>query len=593
MRLRVTPGRAGLEWVLAAGILAAIAGAAAAEGPGGLPAPTNHWKAKGPVGRGLGPVSDALLRAGANDPGAWLQYGGDYRAWRHSPVKQITPARASQLRVAWAFQTGVPGQLEANPIVYDGILYLTSAYDRLFALDAVTGELLWRYDHKNPSDLVLCCGPANRGVAIAGDLVLMATLDAHLIAFQRKTGEIVWDSTIIDYKQGYSATAAPLVVGDLAVIGVGGGEFGIRGFFDAYDLKTGERRWRHYTVPAAGEPGAETWANDSWKSGGAPAWATGSYDVETDTLFWGVGNPSPDFNGDVRQGDNLYSDSVLAVDPRTGTRKWHFQFTPHDQWDYDGNSDLFLIDLALAGRKQKVIAQPNRNGYFYLVDRSDGHFLRATQYVEKLNWGTIGADGRPAVDPARVPVAEPAEPQLVCPGLAGGKNAAYAAAYSPQTGLAYVPTIESCQKYKKGLATFVQGIPFMGGEFTMTDQLEGKAWGSLTAVDVATGAVRWRHKDPHPMMAGALSTAGGVVFTGDADGFVLALDARTGKELWRFRTGSGIRSQPAAYEIDGQAFVAVGSGGGGIVQDLTGNNPSLPQGSTLFVFTLPRAPKKK
>jgi len=566
--------------------------AGAEAGPIGGPAMPTHWKATREIGRGLGPVSDALLRAGATDPTAWLQYGGDYRAWRHSPVKQLTPASVPQLKVAWAFQTGVPGQLEANPIVYDGVLYLTSAHNRLFALDAKTGELLWRYDHPSPPDLAICCGPANRGVAIAGDLVLMATLDAHLMAFQRKTGEIAWNATIIDYKQGYSATSAPLVVGDLAVIGVGGGEFGIRGFFDAYDLATGERRWRHYTVPAAGEPGAETWAGDSWKSGGAPSWATGSYDAETDTLFWGAGNPSPDFNGDVREGDNLYSDSLLAVDPKTGARKWHFQFTPHDVWDYDGNGEFFLIDATIDGAKKKVVAQPNRNGYFYLLDRSDGKFLRATPYVEKLNWATIDANGRPVVDPTRVPVAEPEEPQLVCPGLAGGKNAAYAAAYSPDTGLAYVPVIESCQKYRKALPTFVQGIPFMGGEFIMTDQIEGKAWGSLTAVDVATGAVRWRYKDPHPMMAGALSTAGGVVFTGNTDGLALALDARTGKELWRFATGSGIRSQPVAYEVDGQAFVAIGSGGGGIVQELVGSNSMMPYGSTLFVFALPKAAGK-
>ncbi len=466
----------------------------------------NHWTTTAAVGRGLGPVGEQTLRDAPRDTSSWLHFGGNYASWRHTPIDRLTPDSVATLRLAWLAQTGVPGQLEASPIVYDGMLYLTSARNRLLAFDAATGALLWRYDHRNPSDLRICCGPANRGVAIARDLVLMATLDAQLIAFNRKTGEIAWQSTIADYERGFSATSAPLVVGDLAIIGVGGGEYGIRGFFDAYELETGQRQWRHFTVPEAGEPGVETWSGESYKTGGAPSWATGSYDAETDTLFWTTGNPSPDWNGDSRQGDNLYSDSVLAVDPETGERKWYFQFTPHDVWDYDGNSEIWLVDVEVNGETVPAIAQANRNGYFYLLDRRDGRFIRATQYTEQVNWGTIDENGRPIVDPTKLPAESSSE--RVCPGLAGGNNAAYAGAFNPDTGLAYVPTIESCMAFRKGRVLFVEGGPFSGGTPVPIDNRAGTAYGHLSAIDVATGEVRWRYRDPHPMMAGVLSTAG-------------------------------------------------------------------------------------
>jgi alcohol dehydrogenase (cytochrome c) len=549
----------------------------------GLPSRT-HWRASGEVGRGAGPVdTEALLRAPA-DPTVWLHYGGGYTSWRHSPSAALSPERVGDLRLAWMAQTGVPGQLESSPVVYDGILYFTSAGNRLFAHDAKSGELLWRYDHQNPSDLRLCCGPANRGVAIARDLVLMATLDAQLVALHRKTGELAWQAKLAEYDEGFSATAAPLVVGELAIIGIAGGEYGVRGFFDAYDVRTGERRWRQYTVPAAGEPGVETWAKDSYESGGAPAWVTGSYDPASDTLFWATGNPSPDWNGDVREGDNLFSDSVLAVDPKTGERKWYFQFTPHDVWDYDGNSELWLVDVERDGETVPALAQANRNGYFYLLDRRDGTFLRATQYAEQVNWGTIDESGRPIVDPSKLPAEEPTE--RVCPGLAGGNNGAYAGAYSPQTGLAYVPVIESCMLFRKGVVVFVEGIPFFGGEPVPVDLAAGKAYGHLSAIDVATGEVRWRYRDEHPMFAGVLSTAGGLVITGNAGGDVLAFDAEDGELVWRFATGSGIRSHPIAWQLDGRVYLAVGTGGGGIVQHIVGSPTILPEGSALLVFAL-------
>ena len=545
----------------------------------------NHWLATTEIGDGAGPVDQTLLAA-APTRESWLHYGGNYASWRHSPITELTPESASNLRLAWIAQTGVSGQLESSPVVYDGVLYLTSSMNRLLAYDAADGSLLWRYDHQNPRNLIICCGPVNRGVGIASNLVIMGTLDAHLLALHRKTGTIVWDTEVAPYTNGFSITSAPLIAEDVAVIGVGGGEYGVRGFFDGYDVETGELLWRHYTVPDTGESGVETWAGESYKTGGAATWATGSYDPATKTLFWTTGNPSPDWNGDTRLGDNLYSDSVLAVDIKTGERKWHFQFTPHDVWDYDGNSEVWLVDIQVNEQTIPALVQANRNGYFYVLDRRDGSFLHASQYVHQLNWATLDENGRPVVNPAMMPADEPT--QRVCPGLAGGNNAAYAGAYSPDTGLAYVPTIESCMMFRKNEVVFIQGAPFMGGEPMPVDTAQGKSYGHLSAIDVSTGETKWAYRDPVPMLAGVLSTAGGLVVTGNASGHLLGFDAETGEEVWRYQTGSGIRSHPIAYEYEGRTYLAVGSGGGGIVQTTVGTAPSLPEGSVLLVFELAR-----
>ena len=579
--------------VVAAAIgMAAVPALAAAADPAAgvgdaevkLPPPPTAWYATKPVGTSVGPVTAAQLAKGS-DRSNWLLYGGDYRNFRHSPVSGLTPASVKGLHVAWSVPTGTTGQFETSPVVYGGVMYITSSYNRLLALDAKSGEILWRYDVQLPGDLRLCCGPANRGVAIGGDLVFMATLDGHLIAFDRTTGKVAWNTVVADYKDGYSITAAPLIVGELVYTGVGGGEFGAPGFVDAYDMKTGKRVWRINTVPTAGQPGVETWAGDSWKSGGAPTWTTGTFDPETNTLFWTVGNPSPDWNGDKRAGDNLYSNSLLALDPLTGKMKWHFQFTPHDLWDYDGNTQIFLIDTEFQGKPVKAIAQPNRNGYFYLLDRTDGRFLRASQYVEQLTWAKgIDAKGRPMVDPAATPQENPTA--RVCPSNLGGMNGAWTGAYDPATKLIYVPSIESCQQYAKGIAVYVKGIPFMGGMPNIVDANAGKSYGLLSAIDVKTGKVKWRYRDQRPMMAGVAATAGGVLFTSNQQGQALAFDQATGEKIWSFRMGGGGRGQPIVYEVDGKPYVAVPSGGFAGLDGFAGAGSNIPEGGQLFVFAL-------
>lgn len=411
----------------------------------------------------LAPVTPARLERGTAAMSDWLHYGGDYAGWRYSPLADIRRDNVERLAPVWMFQAGVQGQVATSPVVADGILYFTVAYNNLYALDAVSGRTLWHYEHPLPSDLRLCCGPANRGVAIAGSKVYMATLDAHLVAVDRASGKVAWNVTMDDYQAGYSATSAPLVVGDMVLVGSGGGEYGIRGFIDAYDLNTGERRWRRYTVPAAGEPGVESWAGESWKTGGAPAWMTGAYDPASKLLYWTTGNPAPLFNGDLRAGDNLYSDSVLALDAANGEIRWHFQYTPHDVWDYDATNGVILIDSTHEGKAVRALVQPNRNGYVYVLDAATGRFLRGSQYVERLNWSTgLDAAGRPMVDKRFYPGTEETPP-LVCPGPLGGNNGSFSYAYSPDTRLIYVPTIESCLGVTKEIIPFTAGEANFGG----------------------------------------------------------------------------------------------------------------------------------
>ncbi len=533
------------------------------------------------------PVTDARLKAGTDDTSGWLLYGGNYENWRYSPLETINRSNVSKLKPAWLFQTGIPGQLAGAPVVVDGVVYLTASYNNLFALNARSGDPLWHYEHQLPSDIRICCGPVNRGVAVAGDRVFMATLDARLIAFDRVSGKVIWDVAMDDYKAGYSATSAPLPIGDLVLSGISGGEYGARGFIDAYDTATGERRWRRWTVPVAGEPGVETWAGDSWKTGGAPTWVTGSYDPTSHTVFWPTGNPSPDWNGDARAGDNLYSNSTLALDPDTGEMKWYFQYTPHDVWDFDATNNLVVADVPHGGKDVRSVIQPNRNGYLYVLDAASGKFLSGGPYVDRINWAKgLDANGRPIVDEKYVPIPG-GHPEFVCPGNVGGNNGSFTFAYSAATRWLYVPVIESCAKMVKEEAVFVHGTPFWGGGPGVTEAETGTAYGVLSAVDPASGKVVWKYRDKYPLVGGAMATGGGVVFAGNQEGYALAFDDRSGDVLWKFQTGSPIRGQPVTWEMDGRQYVGITSGGGGLAVTIVGEPPIVTLGSTLVVFALP------
>jgi alcohol dehydrogenase (cytochrome c) len=535
------------------------------------------------------PVTTERLLEGTDNTNGWTMYGGNYGNWRYSPLEDINKNNVDELTPAWMFQTGIVGQLSGSPIVVDGVMYMSAPYNNLWALDAKTGAVIWHFEHEMPSDLILCCGPSNRGVAIKGDLLFMATLDAKILAIDRATGEVRWTTTMEDYKTGYSATSAPLIVGDMVISGIAGGEYGARGFIDAYDTITGRRVWRRYTIPAAGEFGIETWAGDSWKTGGGPSWSTGTYDPQTNLLYWPIGNPSPDWNGDLRLGDNLYTNSVVALEPETGEMKWYFQFTPHDVWDYDATNGLVVADIDVDGETVRALMQPNRNGYVYTLDAATGAFLKGFQYTDRLNWSTgLDAKGRPQVDEKYTPKVGGAE-AFICPGNVGGNNGAWTYAWSHSTRLMYVPSVESCGKMVKEHMAFIQGVPFWGGGPGETEGQIGKAYGTVTAVDPVAGEIRWSYKNDNPIMSGALATGGGLVFSGDQEGYAFALDDMTGEVLWKFQTGSSIRSQPITWKVDGQQFVAIASGGGGIIGSIVGAPDLVTNGSTLVVFAVPKS----
>lgn len=533
------------------------------------------------AGEPVGSVDhDDLVKAGSNEAN-WLLYGRTYDGHRFSPLKQIDTKNVSKLLPVWTFQTGVLDGFECTPLVIDGIMYVTTPWNHAYAIDAKTGGQLWHYQKSLPENLALCCDAVNRGFAASGERLYMATLDAHLVCLDRNTGEEVWDTPITApgaeggkevgdiYKMAYSATLAPLVVKDKVIVGISGAEYGIRGFIDAYDLKTGKRLWRFYTVPSAddksehAQKALKTWEGNTWLTGGGSAWVTGTFDPELNTLYWGIGNPSPDFNGEVRKGDNLYTCSILALNPDDGTYKWHFQNSPHDVWDYDGVNEPVLVDIDRDGKRVKALVQAHRNGYFYCLNRENGEFLYGKPFCE-VTWTdrTKGADGldpktgRPFVSPSALPTAAGSR---VCPGPAGGKEWC-PIAYDEANGQAIVPVINNCAKITSGKAFFIKGQPYWGSAMTLIDN---QASGSLKAIDVKNGKIRWEVATRSPMVAGVLVTAGGLVFTGDAEGYFTAYDAATGKDLWTFQCGSGHHSGPITYTLDGRQYVAVCVGWGG------------------------------
>jgi alcohol dehydrogenase (cytochrome c) len=501
-------------------------------------------------------VSYQRLLGADREPQNWLTYSGRYAGWRYSELDQINTGNAPRLAMQWAFQVADLGQFETTPLVVDGVLYGTGQNDRAFALDARTGRSIWRYQRNLPDKLQPCCGAVNRGFAILGNKLFMATLDGHVIALDTKTGNLVWDVKAADSNAAYVFTVAPLVVKNEVIVGISGGEYGVRGFVDAYDADTGHRRWRFETVPGPGQPGHETWTSDSWKTGGAPAWITGSFDPELNLVYWPTGNPSPSDYGGERGGDNLYSNSMLALDADTGTLKWYFQFTPHDLYDYDATQVPVLLDVDWEGQPRKLLVQANRNGFLYVLDRTNGKFLKATAFGN-VTWAkSIGADGRPVVNKDKVP--DPAG-KRVCPGALGLTNW-YSPSYSPETKLLYVATSDECDIFTGAPQSYRVGHDFLGSVYVPDPVV--RPTGALKALDPTTGAEKWQFKYFSSPNGGALSTAGGLVFAGDSDGNFIALDGRTGQDLWHVQLGAAIYSTAITYRLDGKQYVVIPAGSG-------------------------------
>ena len=499
---------------------------------------------------------DRLLNS-AKEPQNWMTYSGDYSGKRFSALDQINLGNVDKLTAKWVYQTAATGKLETSPLVVDGILYATAQDDRAFALDARTGRPIWMYQRQIPSDIRPCCGHVNRGLAILGDKVFLGTLDAHVIALDAKTGAVIWDATAADYRTGHSFTVVPLAVKNLIVIGISGGEYGVRGFIDAYDADTGERKWRFYTVPGPGEPGHDTWEGDSWKVGGAPAWNTGTYDPATNQIFWPTGNPAPSNRGQGRAGDNLYSNSLLALNADTGKLNWYFQFTKHDEHDWDATQVPIMIDVKTSNAGGKhLIAQADRNGFFYVLDRTTGKLISATAYGKQTWSDAKDSEGRPVANPAR---AEPTfEGRTICPGALGTTNF-MAPTYDPQTGMVYVTARDQCDTFSTAPQPYEAGHAFYGSAYFPSEDAEPYL-GFLKAIDPITGEVKAKFQHTSPTWSGVLSTAGGLVFSGDAEGNFIAFDAKSLKPLWHFQMGGAVYAPPIAFAVDGKEYVAIAAG---------------------------------
>jgi alcohol dehydrogenase (cytochrome c) len=513
---------------------------------------------------------DRILKAAA-EPHNWLTYGGTYGSQRYSGLTQITPANVAQLEQKWMLQDQVLGAWQSNPLVVDGVMYVTERPNDVMAVDAKTGRVYWLYRYTPAPEAKVCCGANNRGVGMLGDTLYMGTLDAHLVAIDAKNGRPLWNVAVADVKLAYSITHAPLVIKDKVIVGVGGGEYGIRGFIAAFDAKTGRELWRFYTIPGPGEPGHDTWRGEDWKYGAASVWVTGSYDPDLNLTYWGVGNPGPDWNPTQRPGDNLYSDSVVALDVDSGKLKWHFQFTPNDGYDYDSVQVPVLADINWKGTPTKVMMWANRNGFFYVLDRATGKFLLGNNFV-KVNWASgLDENGRPIQTPQ--PSGMP-----TWPGNQGGTNW-YPPAFSPRTGLFYFSAWENYSTiYRREQATYAPGGNYTGGGPGPNTPVPGAPsvgigrrspinnWtdavgnGAVMAIDPQTGKAKWKVTQFDVTDGGMLSTVSDRLFTGGREGYFHALDAKTGKLLWKASLGGQIVMAPITFQVDGKQYVSVISG---------------------------------
>jgi alcohol dehydrogenase (cytochrome c) len=535
------------------------------------------------------PVTDERLLNPEDEN--WLMYRRTYDEHGYSPLSQISSESVGDLVPVWSFSSGVTHNHEAPPIVNDGIMYVTTAFNGLYALDAATGRLLWSYVRELPEDVFpeVCCDVVNRGVGLYGDKVYMTTLDTHLLAFDAKTGEIVWDAVVDDYLSGSVMTLSPLIVRGHVMVGIAGGEYGVRGFVAAYDSESGEEVWKTYTIPGPGEEGHDTWPGDTWMTGGAPIWVAGSYDPELNLSYWGTGNGGP-WMGSLRPGDNLYVASMLAINPDSGEIEHHFQYMPNETWDYDEVAENILIDLEIDGKPVKGVAHVGRNGYLYMLDRTNLDLIYAEPVVT-VDWASgYDENGRPIVNPDAIP--DVGKEVSVCPIWSGPKNW-NPAAYSPDTGLLYSSIQHMCMKISGSAVEYRAGQTFIGATTTATLEPNAPDYtGEVAAFDPATGQRVWSSTFPF-MRSSILVTGGNLVFAGGTpDRYFRAFDATTGDILWSFPTSSGVYGVPSTYEVDGVQYVAVWSGWNpapsrwGLVAQEFGLNPEVPQGGALWVFAL-------
>ncbi len=488
----------------------------------------------------------------------WTSYNGDVGGNRFTKLTQINKTNVKRVAPRWVFNMPGANGLEVTPVVANGVMYVTNA-NECYALDAGSGRQIWRFQRARTRGLIgNAAGGMNRGVALSGDLLYMVTDNAHLLALNRADGEVVWETELADWHKNYNATSAPLVVGNLVITGTAGGEEGARGFIAAFDKTTGKEAWRFWTVPLPGEPGSETWKGKGIEHGGAVAWFTGVYDAETDTVFWQTGNPGKDYDGDDRIGDDLYSDCILALDAKTGKLKWHYQTTPHDLWDWDTTETPLVIDANWQGQPRKLLVQGNRNGFFYVFDRTDGKLLLGKQFIKELTWATgIGPDGKPI----KVAGQEPSEKGTrVCPSQDGATNW-YSPSYNPATGLFYMQTNEKCSVYLKRPDEFAFGRAFLGGAQRV--DAKPKPERILRALDLQTGAVKWEipQVGNAGSWGGTLATSTGLVFFGEDSGAFVAADAATGKTLWTFEANANWKGSPMVYQFDGKELIGVAAGG--------------------------------
>jgi alcohol dehydrogenase (cytochrome c) len=505
-------------------------------------------------------VSFDRLQRADSEPHNWLTYSGTPFNQRHSLLTQVTPANVKNLELQWIWQAHSLEKFEATALAVDGILYTVQAPNDVVALDAVTGRVFWSYTYTPASNARTCCGRVNRGVSILGDTLFMGTIDAHLIALDAKSGHLLWKTQVADSADRYAITHAPTIVKDLVIVGTAGGDLGTRAFIAAFDAKTGKERWRFYTVPGPGEPGHDTWTGDSWKTGGAAVWNSAAYDAETNLTYWGTGNPWPDWDGRERRGDNLYSDSVVALDADTGRLKWHYQFTPHDEMDYDSTQVPVLANIDWPGGPRKVLLWANRNGIAYVLDRITGTVLNAKPYV-KVNW-MDGFDKSKNWRPMRVPRMVPsAEGTVMMPTVLGSTNW-QPPSFSPRTGLFYVSTWENTSTVAVEGST-PRGIgtnPLGQAHLEPNTRTEAEGYGAVRALDPKTLEAKWEFKMSDTTWAGVLTTASDLLFSGGKEGYFYALDARTGALLWKTALGGQVNSGPMSYSVNGKQYVTVAAG---------------------------------